>query len=290
MFADIIEGFTEISALAGFLTLAVTVLGAISLFLANLGRYFQSKKFGIPIKAVHQANISDSAELWIALVGTLGPGVFVPIVLLNVDLAWWQLLATVFAAFTFGLLSTKSTMKMERGKKLKRAEGEYIVHQDFTIQFLLVLSLASATAYVHLHGVYNDVFMSEIGWQGGFFATLWVVIAIICLGLHALLLLILLLTHISRNLFGGSDVMTTVIDGENYLIAMRHNVYQWILIRFEIEEYTEGGEQVAADTKCLLFVKGEFIMRDLSILDKPITYHRNFRVVEKGKRIYNEQG
>jgi len=42
-------------------------MGAAALFLSNIARYMQAKKYGIPIKAVSQATMGDSAAIWILL-------------------------------------------------------------------------------------------------------------------------------------------------------------------------------------------------------------------------------
>ena len=285
MLVDIVEVFSEISALTGFITFAVTILGAVSLFLANMGRYFQAKKFGIPAKAVHQANISDSADLWIALAGALGLGFFVPIAMLSLDMAWWQLFTMAFLTFKLGLLSTKSTFSIRTKRLKKRAEHEYYVFKDISLLILLVIALAAAFAYVRLHGVYNDIFVSETGSPDGFFANFRLGIAIFICGFNSILLLSLLCSHVYGRMFGNDEVMTTVVEGETYLIAMRHNQYQWVLIRCDFEEYVVEKRKIDFPVKKILFIKGVFIMRDLSTLDEPITHHKGFSVAERGNRV-----
>ena len=55
--------FGGISNIAGFFTASITIMGAVALMVANLARYMQASKYGIPVKAVSQATISDSAAV-----------------------------------------------------------------------------------------------------------------------------------------------------------------------------------------------------------------------------------
>ena len=58
---EFLNWFSEIGQQTGLVTFTVTILGMFSLLLVNMGRYFQAKKFGIPLRNVHQANIAKSA-------------------------------------------------------------------------------------------------------------------------------------------------------------------------------------------------------------------------------------
>ena len=298
MFVDIFNSLAEMGNFAGFITLAITILGAISLFLANMGRYIQAKKFGIPLRAVHQANISDSADLWVALVGALGFGVFIPVIMLNMDVSRWVLLIVVFAAFVLGLFSTKSNTGFSAKKRIKRDGNEYYVYKSITMQVFAGFALAGAIAYLHLFNIY----VAEADSIGGFFAMLRMFIAVGVQGIYVLLLLLLLLTNVYRRLFGSGDIMTTVIDGQTYLAAMRHSLEKWILLPCDIEDYLKKkeagrymgkivGEGIEYSVKNALFTRGSFIIKDLSTLPEPITYRTNFGVVEKAQRIQdNDNG
>jgi hypothetical protein len=284
MLTDIISSFTEINNLAGFITLAITILGAISLFIANMGRYFQAKKFGVPIRAVFQANISDSADLWVALVGTLGFGVFVPITMLGSDINRWALFGVMAASFALGLFSTKSSMRIGYERKVKRGTGEYIVNHDMTVPVLALGALVTAIAYMRLHTVYDYVFIAETGAPGGFFQIFRTIAAAVVLCINVLLMFLFLFVNVHRRLFGSGDVMTTSIDGQNYIIALRHNQYQWILMPCNIEEYEKKRKRYTTDVKRVLFDRGVFIMKDLTALKEPIIYRANFSVVQRGSR------
>ena len=56
----ILNIFSEMGNITGLVTFSITIFGALSLVIANLARYLQAQKFGIPIKMAHAASIADS--------------------------------------------------------------------------------------------------------------------------------------------------------------------------------------------------------------------------------------
>jgi len=107
--------------------------------------------------------------------------------------------------------------------------------------------------------------------------------------MYVLFLLLLLLTNVSNRLLGTSDVMTTVIDGQNYFIVVRHSTEKWILMPCDIEDYAKelkfrGRKCGETPVQNVLFVKGSFVIKDLSELPEAVTYRTGFDVVEKGER------
>jgi hypothetical protein len=281
---NIFESLTEIDNLASFVTISVTALGAISLFIANMGRYFQAKKFGIPIRAIHQANISDSTDLLVVLVGALGFGIFGPVIMLSVDMNWWVRFILVFIAFTLGLFSTKSAARIEKSKKVKRDGEEYIIMQDISPVFLPCFALVITIAYMRLHYVY---YVIDAGHPSSFFATLGTTVAVIAQIIYLLLLSILLVANLYSRMFGFEDVMITVINEQHYLVFMRHNLDKWILLPCDIEtqvNYLDKKKSISSDIKTALFEKGNFIIKDLANLPGPIVRCKDFYVVQKGQR------
>jgi len=282
---DIFNNLTDINNLTGVATISTMVLGAISLFIANMGRFIQAKKFGIPVRAVHQANISDSADLWVALVGTLGFGIFIPLIMLNLDVSWWLRLIIAFIAFALGILSTKSLLKIQTSKKVKRDGKEYAVTKDFPILLISCIALITTTAYMRLHYIYNLDTITNGRIIGDFFPSLLNIVVIVIQGCYVLCLLLLLILNVFTRMTGSRDIMTTAIDGQNYLITMRHNLDKWILQPCEILDYETYFNKVSSahnDVKIVLFEKGVFIIKDLSSLTEPIYYHANSGIAEKG--------
>jgi len=286
MVLDIFNNLTDINNLTGIATISTMILGAISLFIANMGRFIQAKKFGIPVRAIHQANISDSADLWVALVGTLGFGIFIPIIMLNLDVSWWLRLLVVFIAFVLGLFSTKSLLRIKTSKKVIRDGKEYAVTKDFPILLISCVAFITAAAYMRLQYIYNHEFTTGGRIIGDFFPSLLNIVAIIIQGSYVLCLLLLLILNILTRMTGSRDIMTTSIKDQNYLITMRHNLDKWILQPCDIldyETYFNKESSVHDDVKIILFEKGVFIIKDLSTLSEPIYYHANSGIAEKGQ-------
>ena len=142
--------------------------------------------------------------------------------------------------------------------------------------------------YLPLNRQYYLVYIAQTGRQGGFFATLLMVVSMIVLGVYAIILLYLLFRSIYSRMFGSGEIMLTEIDEKTYIIVMRHNQYQWVLLPCEIEDYfvekmkgTKNDINLRIGIKRALFTRGLFIMRDLSELPEPISYRTGFSVTEK---------
>jgi len=283
--SNIIENLTGIDSLVSFATISTMVLGAISLFIANMGRFIQAKKFGIPIRAIHQANISDSADLWVALVGTLGFGIFVPFVMLTFDINIWTILPVVFVTFILGLFFTKSLLKIKTNKKVIRDGKEYAVTRDFPFILVACIALITAIAYMRLHYVYINNIGTGASLENGLFNGFMTITALVVQIGYTLILLILLFLNVLTRISGNRDIMTTSIDGQDYIISMRHNIDKWILQPCEImsyESFMNKASSLHDDIVIILFEKGVFIIRDLSTLPEPIKYHANSGMAEKG--------
>jgi len=63
MFEQIALIFDEFDFITANLTVIIMVLTLFSLLLANIARYAQAKRYGIPLKMVHQASIPDSLDI-----------------------------------------------------------------------------------------------------------------------------------------------------------------------------------------------------------------------------------
>ena len=283
----LLELFTEMDSLVTFATISITILGAISIFIANMSRYIQAKKFGIPIRVVHQANISDSADLWVALVGTLGFGFFVPVVMLSAEVHWWLRLIIVFVAFTLALFSTKNLIKVGTKKKAEQNNKENTTAKEFPIMLVLCIALITTIAYMILHHAYYNLTVAGTNGSEGLLWSMITILAIVVQSLYVLILLTLLVLNVSTRITGNTDVMTTAIAGQNYLITMRHSSDKWILQPCDIEDYEKylknKDSGLYTGVKVILFEKGNLKIMELSDLPEPITYHTNSGVVEKGK-------
>lgn len=285
MFAYFQEVFSEMGNITSFVTLAVTILGAVSLLLSNFARYVQAKRYGLPIKAVHQASVADSADLWIILMGAFGFGFFVPIALLNVDIPWPLLFIAVTFSCFFSLRLTKNIniILNYNGKRIDQA-----------VVYIALASLVASAFYLRLHDAYYNFFISEVENTGG----LWLsIIAAAVFGAYFCVLIYALQRKIRNRLLGLQLVLTTEIDGQTYLVAMRHNQYQWFLVPCEIEHYqseprkTNFGKTTSYTTSDnIIFTPGESIIRDMSTLEGKLIsrYRYNLKEAEEEKVEGNE--
>ena len=293
MLNEFLSIFTEVGNITSLMTFAVTILGALSLLLVNLGRYFQSKKFGIPLRNVHQANIAESAELWIALAGSLGFGLFVPFIMLSVGWSLWLIMPVMFVSFIMGFIMTKGSHSYWGHKTITRDGKEYRVEIDMTLIFYAVRSLLAALGYARLHQVYYDMFVAEEAASYGFFSITVTVFSTILLLYYFFQLMMQLYTSVVGRLFGNIELSVTTINGQKYFVAMRHNQDKWFLMEYELEEYRKvfrlgmfkrNFYSSTSLTIVAKFTKDTYIIRDLSELTEPLKRIAVSRVINKERR------
>jgi len=243
--------FADFSSATSFVALSATVLGAISLFLSNIARYTQAQKYGIPIKAMHQANIADSANVWVTLIGVLGFSVILPVVLLGMDANSWLLGFFVATGQFLAFFFTKSTRRTFAKRKGKQINLTYCV---------FVLSpILSALGYVRLHGLFPFFTFSFL-----------TIMAFILMVLYLCVLAVYFVDGLSSILFGSKGgLMTVEIDGHLHLIVARSSAYHWIMLPCEYvkcESTIKGksGEIVVRFRTFFVFERGKFIVRDLT--------------------------
>ena len=285
---EFLNWFSELGQLTSLVTFAVTVLGMLSLLLVNMGRYLQSKKFGIPLRNVHQANIAESAELWIALMGSLGFGVLLPVVFLNVELGPLALFPILFVFFFLGFVMTKHATITTTGKTVVIDGKDFELQYNTTLIFYTIRSIPASFAYLRLHRIHYEVFIAEnelAAWGGSRILTVLMVCAFIY---YFFFLFGQLKGSLYGRLFGNASLITAEIDGKKYFVAMRHNQYQWFLMEYEIEERTELfsiGKFYRSRyiIRIARFSEGEYIIRDLSELEGPLETENFSDVRDKNK-------
>ena len=198
---------SDFSSVTSFVALSATVLGAVSLFLSNIARYTQAQKYGIPIKAMHQANIADSANVWVTLIGVFGFGAIIPVVLLGIDANSWLLGIVVAAGQFLAFIFTKSTRRISTKLKGKQVNLTYFA--------FVLFSILSALGYVRLHGLFPFFTFSFL-----------TVMAFVLVALHLYALGVYFINGLSSILFGSKGgLMTVEVDGHLHLIVARSSAY-----------------------------------------------------------------
>jgi len=250
--------FSDFTSVASFVALAATVLGAVSFFLSNIARYAQAQKYGIPLKAFHQANIADSVNVWVTLIGALGFGVLLPVALLGVDTNAWLLGIAVAVGQFLALISTKSTERIIVERKGKQIP---VTHIGFCL-----LPILSALAFVHMHNQLPSFNLSVVTVM----ALLGMALYLYVLGRH-------FLNGLSAILFGSKGgLMTVEIEGKLHLIIARSSSYHWIMLPCEHVDYKrvikkKDGGTTNYTSKYVVFERGKFIIVDLTELSGYIT-------------------
>ncbi|MCL2362138.1 MAG: hypothetical protein FWC73_10035 [Defluviitaleaceae bacterium] len=272
--------------IASFMTIAVTLMGAAALLLSNLARYTQAKKYGIPIKAVSQATMGDSAAIWILLIRAVGLGVFVPLLLFNSGTSWpwWAVLPVILLSFYCALTANMTWRHITRKKKEFKGKT-YIVEKDAAYMYSAGFTAMASMAYLPVRGVYQHIYID--GGERiaeGFLGHSMFFLGAIVLGLYVLILANNLYFGIQDTLLGGKESMVVEIEGQTYVVAMRNSHYHWILVPCEpdvvvLKRYKSGNYSTQA---FLRFSKGKFIVRDMSTLNVPIQRLYNYSPVDMG--------
>ena len=269
----------EIDSIAAVATVAVMVLTAASLLIANLARYIQAKKFDVPLKMVHQAGIPDSLDIWIVFVSAYGFGLWLPYFMFYIDTYVFVVFVVSFASCYIGLFSTKATLLFRRRRKKKTPK------KHSALLFYAVISLLTAAAYAYLHyvlGYYEDGYLMVDGLAQAVLALLANFLQI----LYVLVMHFLLILSIYRRLFGGDEVVTVGIGGQLYLVAVRHSANQWVLTPCAVEEDAMKGKKPLGNV--VRFVKGQFIIRDLSTLADTIVHRPDYKTIGEEANVKKE--
>jgi len=274
----------DIGSVASFLTISVTLMGAVALLLSNLARYIQAKKFGIPIKAVSQATMGDSAAIWILLIRALGFGVFVPIVTLYLTWFWWAALPLIAISFYFALTSTITTRFVYFKKREFRGKA-YVIEKEYSHRYIAVISVFASAAFMRVRTAFQYVIINDGNqFAQGFVGHSLFWLSAILMGLYALLLAHKFYSGIGNTLFGGSESMVVEIEGQKYLVAMRNSHYHWILVPCEpdvvVTKRRKDGNY--STQNFMRFRKGIFIIRDMSTIGGSIKRMNYYTPVDMG--------
>ena len=288
MLAFVENIFSGEGSITTLVTFSLTVMGAVALFMSNTARYMQATRYGIPPKAVTQATVGDSINVWVLLIRAIGFGIIVPFIFVVsvTGQQWWFVLivfAVIFPSVYFGL-SAKTLYNNVSVKKQEFKGKTYVVTKDTTWQHTLIVAAVASLAYLPLRSSVQNVFaedgsrFAEGIWGNILFYTcaavmvLYVLLIIykICIGVHSVL-------------FGGGEYMVTETDGQKYLIAMRNNQYQWILIPCELENVVTKRKGGGFYSKSYIkFSKGIFVVKDMSTVNSFIKHMKGYSVTDLG--------
>ena len=275
--------FSDVGSIASFLTISVTLMGAVALLLANFARYAQAKKYGIPVKAVSQATMGDSAAIWILLIRAIGFGVLVPIVMLNVDWPWWAVLIVGAVSFYFALTSHIEWHIFISKEKVFRGKTYYVT-KDYAYLFLAILAVITAAAYLPARAAFRFVTEGGNGTTDGFIGHFGFFVGALFVAIHVIVLVFKFYIGIKTIVYGGAESMVVEIEGQKYLVAMRNSHYHWILVPCEphieiLKRYKNGSYR---SRHYLYFIEGTFIVRDMSTIDAPIKRMMDYEPVKLG--------
>jgi len=247
----------ELNNLASYSTIFIMMLTLISLLLANLARYAQAKKYGVPLKMVHQASIPDSLDIWITLLCVLGFGMVLPWVLVSADIFTWLAFIIIAMSCLSGIVFSKT----KAGYTARNKKGEVVRDVDFKWVFYAQAVLA----FTYLH--------HTVEMEAGRIHSILTGIAYFFIGLYMIYMLVALVADILMKIRGSREILTVEYNEQTYLIAMRHVKNYWVLLPYTIErDYPKGTIYVGGKTEqdkvdIIVYKKGQFIVRDISIME-----------------------
>ena len=272
---DFVEMFLDLTgSLATSITLGITIITSASLLLVNVARYFQAKKYGIPLSMINQASLPDSLDLWLILITSFGFGWLVPSYVTNMDI-------NIFLAFGIAYVSVFVSIALMRNKaKFSRRNekgSEMILSMNLgeKISKIALVSLLVASLFSYV-GFANRQWVTDYEFTGNMFFNIVFQGASIILRIYLVLVVVTFVVSIIAKVYGDNDVMTVDIDGRPYLLATRHSQYQWILMTCVIEKnadeardegYIVNNSGDRGSEYIIKFTKGKFIIRDMSALE-----------------------
>jgi len=249
-------------SIATSVTLAITIVTSASLLVINFARYVQTKKFGIPLKMINQASLPDSLDLWVIFVGAFGFGIFLPgfVVELDINIFAAAGIAFVSCYTSFMLLGSKNSNVAFRDEE--RGNSINFSIQKLPAKAMLMLAISITAMHMYLRYVNRNLDI-----DGVFVGNIVLVILLwgvrIALWFYRGFIFVMFAVIVTAKIYGEKDFVTIDIDGQQpYLVTLRHNPSQWILMpcTLEVAEGENGVERV------IKFTKGRFIIRDLSKL------------------------
>ena len=248
--------------IATSVTLAITIITSASLLVINFARYVQTKKFGIPLGMINQASLPDSLDLWVILVGAFGFGVFLPGFVaesgINTLAAAGAVLVSCYTSFMLlGSKNTEVIFRGDDGSQKLRMGVQKLPARAMLICVLVVTAVHMYLRYVNRNLDIDGVFVGNVA----HIILLWA--ARVALWIYRGFITILFTVIIIAKIYGDKDFATIDIDGNAFLVTLRHNSSQWILMPCTLEE----AEREDGPVKMIKYTKGRFIIRDLSRLE-----------------------
>jgi len=276
--------FYEFDFVFSNITTIVMILTFASLFLANLARFVQAKNYGIPLKMVNYAGIPDSMEIWITLLSIFGFGLVLPWVMLSAPVYSVIVFPVVFASCWVGVASTGARVTTNN----VNGEDGTVTTINNSWKFFLVIGLLNAIAFTYLH------YVSQSAAEAGILQSTFTVLARVKQGMLIFYIAAGTIRVMYRKVVGNQDLMTVEIDGQLYLIAMKHVLNFWVLLPCTMEKVVGKGITISHSKKKLTeeekkeaklknkelnmvdaikFTRGKFIVRDISLLESTKNIH-----------------
>jgi len=260
---EYINIFLDITGnIATSITLGITLVTSASLLLVNIARYFQAKKYGIPIKMISPATLPDSLDVWVIVLSLFGFGLILPSFVANQEI-------NIFAAIFIIFISCFANLVLIKGKahyKHYHKTGRYTeleISLSDTLRGTAITSLFIAFLFLYV-GYANRNMIVEHDFIGNAFFYVVYRAALILLLIYRILIAISFVICILAKIYGNKDTMTIDIDGHSYLLATQHSQFQWILVSCVLEKNETAN---GSFDDIVVFTKGRFIIRDMSSLD-----------------------
>ena len=253
---EIINTFLEMTgSLATGITLGITLITSASLLIVNLARFFQAKKFGLPLKIINQASLPDSLDLWIVVISSFGFGRFLPGYLADSDM-------NIFLAFTAIFISCFASLLLLRSKanNFRLFWGKRNVIEFNTgggSRWSIIVSFLVAGIFIYL-GYAHRTWVTDYTFDGHSLLYVLFRIASVLLRLYEIYISTLFIVCIIAKLYGDKETMIVEMNNQNYLLAVRHSSLSWVLMPCTVEN----------EEKVIAYTRGKFIIRDMSTLDE----------------------
>ncbi|MCL2628145.1 MAG: hypothetical protein FWD44_05560 [Oscillospiraceae bacterium] len=244
----------------------LTILSAVAIMFAYAILLSRASLLGVPFRFA-RASINESLELLLVIIFGVGFGIITQIYIVNTEMNKLTAFIASFFSVSFGYFIVSMPYIAKFIKYSIRRERKKV---GTVLSFSLILIFIAFVSWnvSNINGT-----MQEIS------------IALFFLILHFLFMVILYIVWLSHRLVGEFLTELVVnIDGNTYLVGVRHSGGVWALFPCEIsnEEVDANGYR---KKDAIYFERKTYILRKLQDLREPFATYEGYKLIKKNESL-----
>jgi len=237
--------------------IAIAVLMVIGAVFANIQRYSCSQSLGVPFRFTY-ANIRDNLDVFIELVGSVGLGLFLPVLIITLPIPLLYAVPVMLVSILFSWL-----IMLPRTIAFLEAKWRIFwkTHVRISAVIVLILCILAVLALTMIRFAIRVEQAAEQHLTSTGESLLSV--SLYFIAVYVAVFIIMVVLWFVRRLGGtNTEELICEVDGVKYLVGMRYSKNQWVLLPCREDDYEEPGPRGWV-VPAIYFQKGEFILRNL---------------------------